>query len=133
LITTFKINDILYPIINITSVKATIGEGRVYRVKKPLNSEKQDIVILPLSNYVGSEIINDSVFIINCYCKNFTDGTPDIILLRATTKAVADVIEIYNNKNNYYIFDVTSQILLQDTDQISMSYASLRIQCYIEK
>ena len=132
MITTIDINDILYPIINVASVKATI-DGGVYRNKKPLSSELQDIIILPLSNYVGSEIMNDSTFIINCYCKNFTNGTPDITLLRATTKAVADVIEIYNNKKNYYIFDITSQILLQDTDQISMSYASLRIQCYIEK
>ena len=56
--TTIDINDILYPVINVSSVKNTIT-GRVYRNKKPLNSELQDIVIIPLSNYVGEEIIND--------------------------------------------------------------------------
>jgi len=132
LITTIDINDILYPIINVASVKNTI-DGKVYRNKKPLNSELQDVIILPLSNYVGEEVMNDSVFIINCFCKNFTNGTPDITKLRATINAVVAVIEAYNNTNNYYIFSITNQILLQDTDQISMSYINIRLNCLIEK
>jgi len=131
--TTFDINDILFPVINVTSVKATIGDGRVYRNKKPLNSELQDIVIIPLSNYIGNEIINDATFMVNCYSKNFNNGTPDIVKLRATTDAVTAVIEAYNSNSNYYVFDITNQILLQDIDQISMSYVNLRINCFIEK
>lgn len=131
--TTIDINDILYPIINVTSVKDTIGTARVYRNKKPLDSELQDIVIIPLSNYIGDEIINDAMFMVNCYCKNFTNGTPDITKLRATIDAVAAVIEAYNNTSNYYVFEITNQILLQDVDQISMSYINLRINCFIEK
>ena len=130
--TTIDINDILYPIINVTSVKNTI-DGGVYRNKKPLNSELRDIVILPLSNYVGEEIINEATFMINCFCKNFTNGTPDITKLRAIINAVVAVIEAYNNTSNYYVFDITNQILLQDVDQTSMSYINLRMQCYIEK
>jgi len=130
--TTFDINDILFPVINVDSVQATI-EGRVYRNKKPLNSELQDIVIIPLSNYVGDEIINDATFMINCYCKNFDNGTPNITKLRATIDAVAAVIETYNASNNYYVFDIMNQILLQDTDQKTMSYVNLRINCFIEK
>ena len=102
--TTFDINDILYKIINVASVTTTINGG-VYRIKKPLNSELRDIVILPLSNYNGDEIINDATFMVNCFCKNFTNGTPDI----------------------------TNQMLLQDVDQKSMSYVNLRINCSIEK
>jgi len=132
LITTIDINDILYPIINVASVKNTI-DGKVYRNKKPLNSELQDVIILPLSNYVGEEVMNDSVFIINCYCKNFTNGTPDITKIRLTINAVVAVIEAYNSTSNYYVFDIANQILLQDNEQISMSYTSLRVQCYIEK
>ena len=132
MITTIDINDILYPIINVASVKATI-DGGVYRNKKPLNSELQDIVMVPLNNFVGDEIINDSTVMVNCFCKNFTNGTPDITKLRATINAAVAVIEAYNNTSNYYIFTITNQILLQDTEQISMSYANLRIQCFIEK
>jgi len=130
--TTFDINDILYPIINVDPVKATI-DGRVYRNKKPLNSELQDIIIIPLSNYNGDEIINDATFMINCYCKNFNNGTPDITKLRAITDAVIAKIEAYNNTSKYYIFDIVSQILLPDVDQKSMSYVNLRINCFIEK
>ena len=130
--TTIDINDILYPIINVASVKATI-DGGVYRNKKPLNSELRDIVIIPLSNYVGDEIMNEATFMVNCYCKNFTNGTPDITKLRAIVNAVVAVIEAYNNTSNYYVFEITNQILLQDNDQISMSYINLRINCLIEK
>ena len=130
--TTIDILDILYPIINVASVKATI-DGGIYRNKKPLNSELQDIVILPLSNYVGDEIINDATFMINCYCKNFINGTPDITKLRATINAAVAVIEAYSNASNYYVFKISNQILLQDVDQISMSYVNIRINCLIEK
>lgn len=130
--TTIDINDILYPIINVASVQATI-DGKVYRNKKPLNSELRDVIILPLSNYVGDEIMNEATFMVNCFCKNFTNGTPDITKLRAIVNAVVAVIEAYNNASNYYVFTITNQILLQDTDQLSMSYANLRINCLIEK
>ena len=132
MITTIDINDILYPTINVASVKATINGG-VYRNKKPLNSELQDVIILPLSNYVGDEIMNEATVMINCFCKNFTNGTPDITKLRATINAVVAVIEAYNNTSNYYVFKISNQILLQDTDQISMSYINIRLNCLIEK
>jgi len=131
--TTFDINDILYPVINTPSVQATLNGGRVYRNKKPLNSELQDIVIIPLSNYVGDEIINEATFMVNCYCKNFTNGTPDITKLRSTAEALIAEIETYNSISNYYVFDIVNQILLNDTDQKSMSYVNLRINCFIEK
>jgi len=130
--TTFDINDVLFKIVNVATVKATI-DGRVYRDKKPLNSELRDIVITPLSNYNGNEIVNDATFFVNCYCKNFANGTPDIAKLRATTDAVIAVLEAYNNTSNYYVFDIVNQILLNDEDQKSMSYASLRLKCYVEK
>jgi len=53
--------------------------------------------------------------------------------LRAVVNAVAAVIEAYNNTNNYYIFQITNQTLLQDNDQISMSYINIRLNCLIEK
>ncbi|MBA7566354.1 hypothetical protein ES695_06380 [Candidatus Atribacteria bacterium 1244-E10-H5-B2] len=133
MITTFDINDILYPMLNTALVLDTLDDGRVYRNKKPLNSELQDIVIIPLSNYVGDEIINNATFMINCYCKNFDNGTPDITKLKAIINEVVVVIEAYNNTSNYYVFEITNQILLQDTDQKSMSYVNLRINCFIEK
>ena len=132
MITTIDINDILYPIINVATVTDTI-DGGVYRNKKPLNSELQDVIILPLSNYVGEEVMNEATFMVNCFCKNFTNGTPDITKLRAVVNAVAAVIEAYNNTNNYYIFQITNQTLLQDNDQISMSYINIRLNCLIEK
>jgi len=130
--TTFDISDILYPIINVTSVTSTI-DGRVYRDKKPLNSELQDIVIIPLTNYNGDEIIQFPVYMVNCFCKNFDNGLPNITKLKTITDAVIKVIEDYSATSNYYVFEITNQTLMQDTDQISMSYVNLRINCYIEK
>ena len=67
------------------------------------------------------------------FCKNFDNGTPDIEKIRKIIDAVVAVIEAYNNTSNYYIFDIVNQLLLQDTDQKSMSYINLRINCFIEK
>ena len=130
--TTFDINDILFPIINTEAVQDTI-DGRVYRNKIPLNSELRDIIIIPLTNYNGDEIINEATFMVNCYCKNFDNGTPDIAKLRLIAKAVIKEIETENSTSNYYVFDIVNQLLLQDTDQKSMSYVNLRINCFIEK
>ena len=122
--TTIDINDILYPMLDTATVLATL-DGRVYRNKKPLNSELRDIVIIPLSNYVGDEIINDATFMVNCYCKNFNNGRPDIAKLRAITNAVVAVIEAYNASNKYNVFEIVNQILLNDIDQLSMSYTKI--------
>ncbi|MFA7218072.1 MAG: hypothetical protein WC057_05675 [Dehalococcoidales bacterium] len=130
--TTFDISDILYPIINVTSVTSTI-DGRVYRDKKPLNSELQDIIVIPLSNFNGDEVIQEATFMVNCFCKNFDNGLPNITKLKTITDAVIKVIEDYSATSNYYVFEITNQTLMQDTDQISMSYVNLRINCYIEK
>jgi hypothetical protein len=130
--TSFDINNILYPIINVTSVTSTI-DGRVYRNKKPLNSELQDIVVIPLSNYNGDEIIQDATFMVNCFCKNYDNGLPNITKLKTITDAVIKVIEDYNATNNYYIFDITNQTVMQDTDQINLSFVNLRINCFVEK
>lgn len=130
--TTFDINDILYPMLN-TSLVLDELDGRVYRNKKPLDSELQDIVIIPLSNYNGDEIVNDATFMINCYCKNFNNGTPNIAKLRLIAEAVIAEIEKYSNTSNYYVFSIMNQILLNDFDQKSMSYVNLRISCFIEK
>jgi hypothetical protein len=130
--TTFDISDILYPIINVTSVTSTI-DGRVYRDKKPLNSELQDIVIIPLTNPNGDEIIQFPVYMVNCFCKNFDNGLPNITKLKTITDAVIAVIEAYNATSNYYVFEITNQTVMQDTDQINMSYVNMRLQCYIEK
>lgn len=130
--TTFDIEDILFKIVNVVSVQATI-DGRVYRNKKPLNSELRDIVIVPLVNYKGDEIVNDATYFVNCYCKNLANGTFDITKLRAMTDAVAAVIEAYNNTSNYCVFDIVNQTAMNDDDQKTMAYASLRLKCYIEE
>ena len=70
---------------------------------------------------------------VNCYCKNFDNGTPDIAKIRSIAEAVIGEIEDYNNTTNYYVFDIVNQVLLQDTDQKSMSYVNLIINCFIEK
>jgi len=131
MITTFDIGEVLYPVINVATVKAVI-DGAVYRNKKPLNSELQDIVILPLSNYSGDEIFNESVFMVNIYCKNFLNGTPDITNLSAIAEKVIAVIEAYNSTTHYYIFKILNQLTLQDMDQKKMTYVNLRIECTIE-
>jgi len=133
--TTFDIIETLMPVINVASVTVTI-DGGVYRVKKPLNSELMDIVLLSLPIRGGHEDdvdLQDGTVIINIYCKNFeTTGQPDTVKLEASAKAVIAVIEAYEMSNDYYEFDIANQTIMNDPVQKNMSFVSIRINYVVQ-
>ncbi len=129
--TTFDLVDHLFDIINVPTVKTEI-DGAVYQFKKPLNSEKQDIVILSLP--INSEATQKMTAIINAYCKNFAKtGTQNIKKLKKIAATILEVLESYVKiKGTYFQFDIVSQNVMNDYDQKNMSYVSIRLNCYIE-
>ena len=131
--TVFNVVNILFPVVNVASVKSTI-DGKVYRDAKPQNSTKRDIVVssLPISYNPRDPLIQQGTAIINCYAKNLSDGKQDIANLKSMTDAVIAVIAAYSHASKYYVFEITSQLLLNDVDQPEMSYSSLRVDYTIE-
>ena len=65
--TSYDILERLYPCLNVATVTATLN-GRVYRRKRPQNSAKRDIVIVPydLRDGEGLDVQPGTVFI-NCF------------------------------------------------------------------
>lgn len=128
--TTFDVGNILYSILDNSVIKENIS-GNIYRNKKPLNSEKQDIVIVPLTN-INGDIQNGAVFI-NIFCKNFEKGIIDIVGLEWITDAIISILEDYNqNSDAYFDFSVINQIIINDNVQKNMSYSSIKLNCYYE-
>jgi hypothetical protein len=129
--TTFDVADMIYNILNAAAVNNAI-DGMIYKGKKPVNSEKQDIVIntLPISNDDTQRI----TVIINCYSKNFeATGTQDIATMKIIAEAVITELESYSKtEGTYFQYDVINQIVMNDNDQKNMSYVSIRLNCWIE-
>ena len=125
--TQFDVLDRLYPQINVATVNTLIN-GNVYRYKKPLNSEKQDIVIVPLFLRDGEEMVaQPGTFFINMYAQNFDNGEVDGAKLNAISDAVVNQVTSFRQGVTYMHLEIESESLYQDEDQDNMSYASLRL------
>lgn len=130
--TGFDVLDILYKVVNVASVRSTI-DGRVYRRKKKPNSELQDIVLITLTTPRGDDV-QVSTIIINIYCVNYQLGLPNETKLKEITDAVITVLEAYTITGGvYFDVDIRNENTMQDTDQVTMSYTSLRVSCTIQK
>lgn len=127
--TTFDMLDNLYPVINVTSVKATL-DGHVYRNARPINSVKRDIVVLALPIAGGQDIdLQQGVIIINCFAKDIAPGIPDDTNLDAITTAVLAVLEAYASTTSYLNLEINSQSSFEDIDRAGISYSSIRVNC----
>ena len=123
----------LFPVVNVTAVKATI-DGAVYRYKKPDNSELRDIVIGSLSISNDEDPITQSATVnINCYAKNHPNGMPDDAHITTTLAAVITALEAYTGGTSvYFEFVMQNQNIFPDIDNPIMSYGNLRVKCTIE-
>ena len=130
--TGFDILERFYVILNVASITSKIN-GRIYRRVKPPNSELQDITILTLTT-ANKKDVQPATIIINIYCKNLQYGVPNETKLNQIADAVIAVLEAYTQSagTNYFDLDLISENTMQDDDQSTMSYTSLRINCMIE-
>ena len=135
--TTFDIVDLLIPIINVASVKATI-DGTVHREKKPINSELADITIgsLPISGDHADDVdLQSSTAIINLFRKNHeTTGQPDITSLRSTADAVKAVLLAYApTDGSYTVFTIDNMSRpMEYPPQPMMSFVSFRVRYWAQ-
>jgi len=129
-----EVIDIIIPIINIASVKNTIGSGKIYRKKRPINSKTSDITVNTLGVLNSDQMfINNGTGIINAYRKNLTENMADETHLTATAKKIIEVLKNYSSGSTYFYIVMESINIMQDMDDNSMSYVSVRFTFYIEK
>ena len=130
--TGFDFLDKVYKILNVATVTDVIN-GRIYRRWKPTNSELQDMVISTLPTKYGEDIQSCTV-VVNNYCKNLHFGLSNEVKLREITDAVISVLEAYTQADGiYFNMDIVSENTMKDTDQPTMSYTSLRVNCILQK
>ena len=131
--TTFDVVNVLFPILNISTVTSVI-DGRVCRYRKPDNSRLQDVVILPLSNpNAKAELMQSGTVIINAFCENYDNGLPNEAKLKPITDAIISVIEAHNATSEYLDLDIVNQVVFQDHDDPGMSFSSFRVTYTLEK
>lgn len=129
--TTFDILDRLFPALNTTAVKSTLGGGKVYRGKRPLNSTARDVVIVPLPVSGGTDI-QSGVFFVNCRAPNLQNGAPDESTLRATVAAVETAIQGYSASSEFFELEIAAQNIYPDETDDRWSVASVRVNYLIQ-
>ena len=129
--TTFTALGHFYAAVNVVGVTSKI-DGGIWRRKKPHGSEKQDVVIVSLP--IGSDDnVQEGVVIVNCFCRNYEDGTPNETKLKDIAGAVIAAIESYASATEYFGIDYITENTMQDPDNERMSYSSIRVNYYIER
>ena len=132
--TSFDVIDILFPVMNTGSVTSLI-DGNVYRNRKPLNSEAQDIVIVPQPvTGSGEKDVQTGSMLINIFCKDLPNGLPDMSHLKTVTAAVIAVLEAYTTASGtYFAFEIVSEHTASDRDRPMMTCTSLTLNYVIER
>lgn len=93
MVTTFELKSIVYNLVKASTFK-TILNGDIYIDERPLNSDKNDIVIGALS--IPNEVLMPSTVLINIYAKNIKSGTtdvPNLAVLNNATKLIMPLVD----------------------------------------
>jgi len=135
--TSHDVLDVLYPVINVSTVTGTLN-GKVYRNARPQNSKLRDVVLVPLTirnnpnEDTKESTVQPGTVVVNCYAPNLNTGEPDVANLDTMSAAVITTIEAYNNASTYYVFDIISENTMNDQENPDLSYSSLRINYFFE-
>jgi hypothetical protein len=130
--TTFDVEDIIWQHLNGSSLDSAIT-GNIYKVKRPFNSNVEDVVInvLPLNNLeLQTGVINVNIFVPN-FVINVNQAQDHTQPNRARLKlltglAIGLLEEIWVDD---YTFTVQQQILFEDPESKS-HYSNIRLDFY---
>lgn len=122
---TFDVLDMVFSRLHVTTV-TTLIDGKIYRNKRPVNSELKDIVIntLPISNDPN---IQQGTFHVNCFVKNLPNGQVDESTLEPILNAVVNRIDGYSASTTYFDCDIVSMSVYPDESSDQWSYGSVRV------
>lgn len=129
--TTFDQANILYSVLKNAPIAATLSGG-IYKVKRPDNSNKEDVVIgsLPISAgdviQRGTSIINIHVPDLEITINGVTQIQPNTMRLGELTALAEQAIEKYfGAEYNYWMSD---QALLEDKEGMNNHFVSFKVQ-----
>lgn len=113
--TTFDAISIIYKVLK-QDVSTQIS-GDIYKLVRPLNSKKEDIVINALPASEG--LLQELALNINCYVPDIevnvngqVDKLPDTKRMNEVALLVIDAVEDVSNDDNHFF--ITNQAVIQD-------------------
>jgi len=127
--TNFDVSLQVFKIVNTSAVKALL-DGAIYRERrrqyKTGDAFLKDISIVPLT--VNGELIQQGMVMVNCYCPDLSNGTPDIDTLEAISKAVITEFENYvqDPSEDFFHVDIAAPGGVMQ-EKLGESYFNLRI------
>jgi hypothetical protein len=130
--TTLDLVGIVYDVIKNSSLKTAIN-GKIYKFKRPVNSNAEDVVInsLPVTNeQLQTAIVNVNVFVQNveAVTSEGINEFPDVVRLQ--TLATLAVSALTDGINGVYTWDVQQQTVIQD-DESDQHYINIRLQFFV--
>lgn len=113
--TNYDALDVIFNRLN-TLVKPSIS-GKVYKLRRPLNSKLEDIVINALP--IGDEVPKECIVNVNCYVPNIdtkisgvSTSSPDTKRMKEVANLVAESIENVDEQHCHYF--ISNQAVIQD-------------------
>ncbi len=127
---TYHVLDILYSVLNVSSVTSLLDGGEVWRDKIPTGKagakgRAVSIVPLPIVDRVN-DFIRSGLVSVNCHVPDIETGVRDETNLKAISRAAQAVLEAYPVGGSFN-FVIESQVPLTDNDNKNMSYVNMRL------
>lgn len=132
---TFNLVDIIYLVLTANAAITSAITGKVYKNARPLNSDKQDIVVGSLP--INAEQIQQAVMNVNVHISNLKisingvqdNSQPNLIKLEEVTALVIEGLK--DKVFSDYWFDIQQQNLFAD-EATNEHYSNIRINFYSE-
>lgn len=130
--TTLDLVDIVYSVLINSSLKSAIS-GKIYKFKRPVNSNVEDVVInsLPVTNQqLQTAIVNVNVFVpeLALSVNSEPDDQPDFVRLKQL--AALAVAALMDGVAGDYTWDVQQQTVIED-EESSQYYVNVRIEFFV--
>lgn len=129
--TTLDTTNVLFDVLKNSSLKDAIS-GNVYKIKRPVNSNVEDVVInsLPITNeQLQRSVSNVNVFVPDIkVSSDAVDKMPDFVRLGVLANLA--VSSLTDGISGDYIWDIQQQNVIED-DESDQHYVNIRIEFFI--
>lgn len=130
--TTLDLVSVVYDQLKSSSLKSAIS-GNVYKFKRPVNSDSEDVVInsLPITNeQLQTAVVNVNVFVPNVPVMSggSESGFPDLVRLQAL--AAIAISELKDRISGDYTWDVQQMTVIED-EESGQYFANIRLQFFV--
>jgi hypothetical protein len=136
---TLNLINVLYQVLAGSSLKGAIT-GKIYKMRRPVNSDKEDVVINSLA--LTSDQLQRAVLNVNIFVKDIefdeidpdtgervTSQYPDLERLEYLASLVLPILE--EGISGDYVWSVQQQATFQDEEAANQHYLNIRVDFFV--